>query len=233
MVNFDFEQFVATHTAVAAPALVPELTLRLAGRLGPLWEALEREAGGGPALPPYWAFAWPGGQALARYLLDHPATARGKRVLDFGGGGGVAALAALRSGAARAVTADLDPRAAATARMNAELNGLALETASGDALLADWAGVDLVLAGDVFYERPLAALAEPWLRAFAARGATVLVGDPDRRFLPPGGLAALAEYEIATDVDLEDRASRRTRVLRMAGPPELAPEPAPAAGTGK
>lgn len=209
----DTDSFIRAHTAVASPPLVPELALHLATEITPLWQAteawLEREG----IEPPYWAFAWAGGQALARHLLDRPETVAGKRVLDFGAGSGLVALAAARAGAV-AEAAELDAMAVSVIRLNAALNGLNLSVAIGNVIGRD-GGWDVVLAGDMFYERKLATAALPWLRGLAARGALVLLGDPGRAYLPDGGLIEIARYAVPTTRELEDREMREGRIWRL------------------
>lgn len=213
MPRADMDSFIRAQTAMAAPPLVPEIALHLATEITPLWQAteawLEREG----VEPPYWAFAWAGGQALARHLLDRPETVAGKRVLDFGAGSGLVALAAARAGAV-AEAAELDAMAVAAIRLNAKLNHLSLSIAAGDVIGHD-DGWDVVLAGDMFYERKLAAAALPWLRGLAARGALVLLGDPGRAYLPDGGLTEIARYVVPTTRELEDREMREGRIWRL------------------
>jgi predicted nicotinamide N-methyase len=206
--------FVRRQTAIATAPLVPELRLHLADSAVPLWEATEETLGRIGLPPPYWAFAWPGGQALARYLLDHPATVAGKTVLDFGAGCGIAALAAARAGAARVTAADIDDFAVAALGLNAALNGLTIEIATDDALARPPA-TDLLLLGDMCYERPLAERATAWARAAARAGVTVLLADPGRAYRPTDGLTELARYDVATTLDLEDRTMRETVVWRL------------------
>ncbi|MCC7275058.1 MAG: methyltransferase [Alphaproteobacteria bacterium] len=206
--------FILRETAPIAPPLVPELRLHLATAVTPLWEATERTLERQGVPPPYWAFAWAGGQALARFLLDHPDRVAGRRVLDFGAGSGLVALAAARAGA-RAEAADIDPLALAAIALNAALNGLSV-TIRGDDLIGADEGWDTVLVGDMCYERPLAARLVPWLRALAGRGAEVLLADPGRAYKPEDGLAELARYAVKVDRDLEDRDVRETVVYRLA-----------------
>jgi predicted nicotinamide N-methyase len=210
----DYDRFIAAQTVLVAPPLVPELRLHLATEITPLWQASETflEQAGLP--PPFWAFAWVGGQALARWLLDHPDAVRGRHVLDFGAGGGIVAIAAMLAGAASAVAADLDGVALAACRLNARLNGVEIATAEGDATLAD-AAADLILVGDVCYERAAAQHITTWLTAQAARGRTVLLGDPGRTFLPAHRLQRIAEYTVETSRELEDRTARETGVWRL------------------
>ncbi|MFL5451124.1 MAG: class I SAM-dependent methyltransferase [Myxococcales bacterium] len=206
-----FDAVIRAHTVVVPAPLVPELRLHLLTEDCPLWRANEAEAAAVGLVEPWWAFCWPGGQALARYVLDHPATVRGKRVLDFGSGGAVEALAALRAGAASAVAVDVDPFASAAAGLNAELNALPLGTETRD-LIGCAIDADVVLAGDVFYEKDLAARALRWLRS---AGVPVLIGDPSRGFLEAGGLDRLATYLAHADGDTSGAALRETHVYRL------------------
>jgi predicted nicotinamide N-methyase len=208
--------FVARETAVACPPFVPEVRLHLATEVTPLWRATEAALARAGVPPPYWAFAWAGGQALARYLLDHPAAVAGKRVLDLAAGGGIVAIAAARAGAARVSAADIDPFAAAALRLNAALNGVALEVIAEDLTERDARGAwDVVVAGDVFYERAMVARVLPWLRRCAEGPAAVLVGDPGRAYCPAEGALELARYLVPTSLDLEGREQREARVLRL------------------
>lgn len=209
-------EFIQAQTAIASPPLVPELRLHLATEVTKLWQATEATLAQNSLPPPYWAFAWPGGQALARYVLDRPETVRGRRVLDFAAGCGLGALAALRAGAAAATAAEIDPVAATAIGLNARLNDMTVAGTADDLTARepreaarDW---DVVLAGDVFYERPMAEAVEPWLRDLARRGVRVLVADPGRAYLPKARLAELARYTVPTSRDLEDRETRETVV---------------------
>ena len=208
-------RFVRAETALAAPPLLPEIRLHLATEITPLWQATEVLLAARGLAPPYWAFAWVGGQALARHLLDHPETVRGKRVLDFAAGSGVAGIAAARAGAAWVEASELDPLALAAIALNAKANGVALALLAEDATAGASRGWEVVLAGDVCYERPMAARVTPWLRDLARKGATVLLGDPGRAYLPNNGLCELARYAVPTTRELEDRESREARVYRL------------------
>ncbi len=214
--SLDRAAFIRAQTRLFAPPLVPEIVLHLAARATDLWEATEAklEATGLP--PPYWAFAWPGGRALARLLLDRPELARGKRVLDFAAGCGIAGIAAAKCGAARVTTSEIDAFAGMAMELNAAANGVALDVRLDDVTALDPPpAFDLILAGDVFYERPMADRIWPWLQARKAAGAVVLVADPGRAYLPGSGLAEIACYDVPTDLDLEDRTIRTTRVLSV------------------
>jgi predicted nicotinamide N-methyase len=212
----DAEAFIRANTAIGTPSLVPEISLHLATEVTPLWHATEATLAKSQLPPPYWAFAWPGGQALARHLLDHPALIAGKSVLDIGAGSGLVAIAAKQAGAARVTAAEIDAFAIAAIRLNAALNAVAIETESGDLIGGDgrW---DTILVGDMCYERPLADRLTAWLRALAARGTTVLMGDPGRAYLPKDGLAEIARYSVPTSLDLEDRISRETLIWQLGG----------------
>lgn len=210
----DRAAFVREQTVVAAPPLVPQIRLHLATEVTPLWQATEELLQQTGLPPPYWAFAWPGGQALARHLLDHPEIVRGRRVLDFAAGCGVGAIAAALAGAARVEAGEIDPFAAEALALNAALAGVRVKVLLCD-LVGHDEGWDVVLAGDVFYERPMAARVEPWLQDLAARGAVVLVADPGRAYLPARGLSELARYLVPTSRDLEDRPERETVVYRL------------------
>ncbi len=207
--------FIRDQTIVASPPLVPEIRLHLATEITPIWQASEASLAASNLPPPYWAFAWPGGQAIARHLLDHPALVKGKAVLDFAAGSGLVAIAAALSGAARVVANDIDAVAATAVGLNAALNGVTVETDATDLLDGDAPGFDLVLCGDVCYERPMAGRVTEWVRRLAARGVTVLLADPGRAYLPKEGLVELARYDVRTSLELEDRELRETVIYRL------------------
>lgn len=207
--------FIEGQTARTRPPIVPELTLHLASEITPIWEATEAELAETNLPPPFWAFCWAGGQAIARHLLDHSELARGKTVLDFAAGCGIAGLAAARAGAKRVIANDVDDMALTAVTLNAMDNDLSLETLRDDLVggpPGDW---DLILAGDICYEQPLAGRVEAWLKAMAAAGITVLLGDPGRAYQPKDGLVELAVYDVPTSLELEDREMRQTRVWRV------------------
>ncbi len=206
--------FVRSRTAPAPVPLAPELTLQQATDMTPLWHATAAELAGWDDSP-FWAFPWAGGQALARHVLDHPELVRGRRVLDFASGSGLVAIAAARAGAAEVTAADQDPFCEAALALNAALNGVAVAFRPGDAIGDPLPGVDVVLAGDVFYERRLAEDGLRWFRALAGRGLSVLVGDPGRIYTPRQGLRERAAYDVPTTVAIEDRPLLRTRVLEV------------------
>jgi predicted nicotinamide N-methyase len=204
---------IRQHTRIQRPALAPELQLHLADRLVPLWQATEWRAAG-PIAPPFWAFAWPGSQALARYILDTPAAVRGRRVLDFGSGSGLAAIAAACAGASDVVACDIDPLAAAAQKLNAELNSVHLSTLTVD-LVGTEVEADLVLVGDVCYERETSERIIPWLRELAARGSEVLLADPGRSYAPSDHLELVETYDVPTLRELESVDAKRTRLWRL------------------
>ncbi len=208
------EAFVAAQTAIARPALVPEIPLHLATEITPIWQATEAWLGEQGIEPPFWAFAWPGSQALARWILDDPARVAGKRVLDFAAGGGLAAIAAAMAGASRVEAAEIDPLAHAATRLNAALNGVAVLEAPGDVVGSPgrW---DTVLAGDVCYEAPMTRHILPWLRGLAAAGAEVILADPGRAYVPRQGLEPVARFRVPVTRELEDRDEREVTLFRL------------------
>jgi predicted nicotinamide N-methyase len=206
--------FVRTHTTIARAALVPEIALHLATQITPIWQATEAWLAEHNIEPPFWAFAWPGGQATARLLLDEPARVSGQRVLDFAAGCGIAAIAAAMAGATLVEAAEIDPLALAAVRLNAALNGVHVATPAGD-IVGSACRWDVILAGDVCYEAPMTAHILPWLRAMAAAGADVLLADPGRAYLPAAGLQPLARHTVATTLELEDRTVREVTIHRL------------------
>ncbi len=213
----DPEGFIRANTALEAPVMVPEFKLWLASEYVPIWQATEAWMEEQNIDPPYWAFCWPGGQAIARYLLDHPETVRGRRVIDFAAGSGVSAMAAARAGAASVIANDIDRLSLAAAQLNAAANGLALETSAEDWLAgpAGTPAADVVIAGDVCYEREMSARALAWLRGHARLRRLVLLGDPGRNYFTAQGLEELARYRIPTSLQLENRGMRETVVWRV------------------
>jgi predicted nicotinamide N-methyase len=195
--------FVRRNTVITAPPLVPEILLHLATEITPIWQATEETLARNALPPPFWAFAWAGGQALARYLLDDPAKVAGRCVLDFGAGSGLVAIAAAMAGAARVLAAEIDHFAAAAIASNARLNNVELEVITADLIDTNDPRWQLITAGDVCYERPMAGRATAWLRSLAGRGCVVLLGDPGRAYLPAGGLRERARYSVPTSRDLE------------------------------
>lgn len=213
------ERFICANTTLLAPALVPELTLRLATQEQKflIWQQVDAWTGRRNELPPYWAFCWPGGEAVARYLLDHPGAVAGRRVIDLGSGGGVVAVAAAKAGAAHAVGNDIDRLALVALRLNAEANGVTVEVSSQDWLAGPpgMPDADVVTAGDIFYGSELTLKAMAWLRGHAAKGRLVLLGDPGRRYLASDGLESLARYAMPETQDPDNRDLREITVWRV------------------
>src|SRR5882757_4041242 len=208
-------KFIFDNTALMAPPHVPEVFLHLADEAHDLWLRTEEELAEIGLPPPFWAFAWAGGQGLARYVLDHPEIVRGKRVLDFASGSGLVAIAAAKAGAAEVIAADIDPFCETAIALNLEANGVEAKFLGMDCIGTD-AGWGVVLAGDVFYDRSFADRLMPWFATLKARGADILVGDPGRSYLPKAGLEPLAVYEVAVTRALEDSLVKRTTVWRFA-----------------
>jgi predicted nicotinamide N-methyase len=209
------EEFVRGQTVVGSTPLVPEVRLRLAEKYAPVWEASEA-FGAAEQPPPFWAFAWPGGAVLARYVLDHPDLVRSRRVLDFGAGGGIAGIAAALAGAAHVTASDLDPIARVAIAMNAALNGVTVAPC-GDVLGTE-VEADVVLAGDVCYERSKALGVLAWLRGCAARGAFVLLADPHRGFFQLAeepGVELLETRLVRANADVEGREELKTTLWRV------------------
>ena len=204
--------FITANTALGCAPLVPEITLHLATDITPIWAASEAFLDLHGIEPPFWAFAWPGSQALARYVLDTPGAVAGRRVLDFAAGGGLAAIACALAGAATVETAEIDAMASAATSLNAALNGVTVTALTGD-IVGSACRWDLILCGDVCYEAPMTGHIMPWLRQMAGQ-AEVWLADPGRAYLPPG-LQAFAQYDIVTTLELEDREMRRTTLHRL------------------
>jgi predicted nicotinamide N-methyase len=212
----DRTAFIRANTTIATSPLVPEIRLHLASEVTPLWHATEATLAQSQLPPPYWAFAWAGGQALARYVLDHPSLVEGRSVLDFGAGSGLVAIAAMKAGAKEVTAAEIDAFATAAIGLNAALNEVVVAVAAADLIGSSPAPWEIVLVGDMCYERPLAERLTLWLRDLAGRGATVLLGDPGRAYLPKESLSAIARYAVPTPLDLEDRLMREGVVWRLA-----------------
>ncbi|MDH7809094.1 MULTISPECIES: class I SAM-dependent methyltransferase [unclassified Rhizobium] len=210
----DPERFILDNTGIMHPPHVPELRLHLATEAHELWLKTEEELEEIGLPPPFWAFAWAGGQGLARYILDHPESVSGKRVLDFASGSGLVAIAAVKAGAAAVLAADIDPWTETAIRLNAALNGVAIDF-TGRNLVGTPVEADVLLAGDVFYDRAFADLLVPWFLELADRGVTVLVGDPGRAYLAKQRLYAEATYQVPVTRALEDSEVKKTTVWRF------------------
>jgi len=208
--------FILDNTRLLSPPLVPEVRLHLAEESLPIWQKSEEELGQLNVPPPFWAFAWAGGQAVGRYLLDHRSVVAGRSVLDLGAGSGLGAIAAMLAGARSALAADIDAIAVEAIGLNAGLNGVAVEATGADLLAVPPGAFDLVLIGDLFYERPLAEKVLAFAEAARAQGADVLVGDPRRSYFPKEKFAAVAHYEVPVTRELEDAEIKRSAVWRLA-----------------
>lgn len=209
------QDFIKANAVLSRAPLVPEIALYLASEVVPLWRATEDELAKIGLPPPYWAFAWAGGQALARHVLDHPEIVRGKRVLDIGAGSGLVGLAAAHAGAAEVLAADIDAFACAAIRLNAAANPWANDCTimvTEEDMIGAAGAWDVILVSDLFYERPLAERLLAWLGPL---GATALLGDPGRNYFPKNGVEKLASYSVQTTRDLEDREIRETGVYRL------------------
>jgi predicted nicotinamide N-methyase len=211
----DWRAFIRDNTKRLAPPLVPEIQLHLAEESLPIWRKTEEELGELNVPPPYWAFAWAGGQALARYLLDNPQLSAGRRVVDLGAGSGLTAIATMRAGAARALAADIDAVALVATALNAAANGVEVATTAEDLLAARPGHFDLILVGDLFYERQLAERVLGYIEAAVQSRAVVLIGDPQRNYFPKGKFTHVAEYGVPVTRELEDALIKRTAVWRL------------------
>ncbi|RUX10387.1 methyltransferase [Mesorhizobium sp. M2A.F.Ca.ET.037.01.1.1] len=209
------KKFILDNTALMAPPHVPEVLLHLADEAHDLWLRTEEELAEIGLPPPFWAFARAGGQGLARYVLDNPGAVRGRRVLDFASGSGLVAIAAMKAGARQAIAADIDPFCETAIALNLEANGVEAQFLGKDCVGTD-DGWDVVLAGDVFYDKAFADRLLPWFTSLRARGAEVFVGDPGRAYLPRSGLQSLAVYQVPVTRVLEDAEVKRTTVWRLA-----------------
>jgi predicted nicotinamide N-methyase len=210
----DTKTFVREYAALSSPPLVPEVALYLAEEALPLWEKTEEELQEIGVPPPYWAFAWAGGQALARYILDNPALVRGRSVLDVASGSGLCAIAAMKAGAREVEATEIDALACSAILANAEANAVTLNISEADPIGSD-RGWQIVLVGDAFYEKPLADRLLPWLETLAGRGADIVIGDPGRTYFPKNRFEHLAEYFVPVSRALEDSEIKRTSVWRL------------------
>jgi predicted nicotinamide N-methyase len=208
------EAFIRAETRLHRPPLVPEIELHLADEAVSLWQRTEEELGEIGLPPPFWAFAWAGGQALARYVLDHPAVVSGKTVLDFASGSGLVAIAAAKAGALHVIAVDIDPFAMAAIRLNSLENKVALDVLA-DNLIGKPIAADIILAGDICYQKDIAEPVMRWFEALQRTGKTVLIGDPGRSYLPQDRLESLAAYDVPVTRALEDKDIKRTGVWRL------------------
>lgn len=208
--------FILANTRLQHPPHTSELALYLADEITPIWKLTEEALAEIGLPPPFWAFAWAGGQALARYVLDNPQTVSGKRVIDFASGSGIVGIAAMKAGAASVLAADIDPFCGAALALNTRANGVTAAYSDADLLetpAPDWAQV--ILAGDICYEKPMTDRVMSWLTAARKSAAVVLIGDPGRSYFPKSGLTKLAEYQVETTCELEDFAVKRTCVWTL------------------
>jgi predicted nicotinamide N-methyase len=207
--------FIRENTRLQSPPHTPELILHLADEITPIWKMTEEALAEIGLPPPFWAFAWAGGQAVARYVLDNPKLVAGKQVVDFASGSGMVGIAAMKAGAAHVLAADIDSFCEAALSLNAAANGVALDFTDADLLDAPAPAAEVILAGDICYEKPMAEKALAWLAAARDRGATVLIGDPGRSYFPREGLIKLAEYQVPTTRELEDMEVKKTAVWTL------------------
>lgn len=215
MSRAESERRVWDYTVTARPWLCPEVEMRLITHACRLWSMREEEVHAMGWETPFWAFAWPGGQSLARHILDNPSLVAGRTVLDFGAGGAVEGIAAMKAGARRVIASDIDPVAAVAMEVNAELNGVSLEVTTDDLIGRDDPSWEVVLAGDMFYDAELSERVLSWLGGLARRGALVLLGDPGRGNVPEGVVEAVAWYDAPFDTDVRGNHLRRTQVARV------------------
>ena len=207
--------FIVENTRLQHPPHTPELVLHLADEITPIWRMTEEALEEIGLAPPFWAFAWAGGQALARYILDNPALVAGKRVIDFASGSGIVGIAATQAGAAHVLCADIDGFCAAALSLNQRANGVVCDFTDANLLEAPAPAADLILAGDICYEKPMTDQVMAWLSAARRAGAEVLIGDPGRSYFPKTGLTKLAEYQVTTTRELEDREVKKTCVWAL------------------
>ncbi len=209
--------FIVANTETLSPPLVPEVRLHLAHEALPIWQKTEEELGEIGLPPPFWAFAWAGGQALARHVLDHPGLVHGKSVLDLASGSGLVGIAAMKAGAARVLCADIDLFAVAAIPLNAALNQVEVAVTADD-LLEKVIQAEIILVGDLFYEKGVASKCYAWLLAAQAQGSDVLIGDPGRSYLPKDKLVQVVNYSVPVSRDLEDMEIKKTSVWRLRAP---------------
>lgn len=205
--------FIRENTSILSPPLVPEVKLHLAHEALPIWQKTEEQLGEIGLPPPFWAFAWAGGQALARYILDNPEIVRSKRVIDLASGSGLVAIAAMKAGAKSVLAADIDNFSVAAIELNAALNQVHLKIAINDLLASTPPDIDVILVGDLFYEKGVAERCLAWLRQ--VQNVEILIGDPGRSYLPKSELTKIAEYSVPVSRDLEDAEIKQTAVWKL------------------
>jgi len=213
--NFDPVEFIVIQTQVLAPSIVPEILLHLATEVTPLWQLTEERLHQGDLPPPFWAFAWPGGQGIARYILDNPELVRGKRVIDFAAGCGIAAIAAMKAGAKSALAVDIDPLALEAIKLNAKYNQVSVDTVEGVDLAKPLKKADIIFAGDICYQQALSTKVTRWLRLCVEVGITAYIADPGRAYVPQEGMHQKASYDVPTSRDLEDQDMRTVTVWQL------------------
>lgn len=212
----DFRRFILENTSILSPPHVPEIKLHLADEAHDLWHKTEEELQQSGLQPPFWAFAWAGGQGLARHILDNSESVRGKTVIDFATGSGLVAIAAKLAGASSVLAVDIDPFCANAVDINSRLNKVQL-TFSEEDLVGQNVTAQVLLAGDIFYDRAIAAAITPWFQVLSKNGCTILVGDPGRSYLPRQFLTLLSEHEVQVTRALEDADVRKTNVWQFTG----------------
>ncbi len=209
------ENFIRQHTDVLSPPLVPEVKLHLAHEALPIWQKTEEELGALGLPPPFWAFAWAGGQALSRHILDEPETVRRKTILDLASGSGLVGIAALKAGARSVIAADIDTFSASAIAINAMLNDVEMTITTADLLASPPHRIDVILVGDLFYEKSLAERVFNWLLTAQNQGTEVYIGDPGRSYLPKDKLHAVATYSVPVTRELEDSEIKKTSVWKL------------------
>lgn len=207
--------FIRTQTQILPPSIVPEISLHMATEVTPLWQLTEDRLRQSDLPPPFWAFAWPGGQGMARYILDNPTSVKGKRVIDFAAGSGIAAIAAMKAGAKSVLAVDIDPLALHAINLNSAHNQVDVKISEGIDLSKAYTKADLILAGDICYQQSMSTALTRWLHLCVTKGVEVLIADPGRAYVPKEGLTQLASYTVPTSRDLEDQDSRIVIVWKM------------------
>lgn len=214
--TIDRKAFIRANTSILSPPLVPEIKLHLAHEALPIWQKTEDELGEIGLPPPFWAFAWAGGQALSRYIIDTPTVVWDRNVIEIASGSGIVGIAAMKAGAASVLSADIDLFSVAAIEANAELNDVTLQITSEDLLAQTTSNADVILIGDLFYEKGVAERCMAWAQQAKAKGIDVIIGDPGRSYLPKHQLVKVAEYSVPVSRDLEDAEIKQTAVWRLA-----------------